>query len=202
MKRRVYLTRRMALQAAWATAIAFAEPIRAAAPTGLTKLQIDPLTPILGDAQALRIMAVYFDYHCPYCRAMDPLLPILANRNPDLQIQFKELPILRWDSEAAARIALSAQLRGRYLEAHKRLMTLKGDYTGTVATDIAVWLRVDANEFRKDMGSERVSAELEANSLDAERLGIQATPAIVTVNGVVQGGRSLNELQKIVHALK
>ena len=160
-----------------------------------------PLTPILGNAKGARVMAVYFDYHCPYCRAMDPLLPILVGRNPDLQILFKEFPILRWDSQTAARIALSARLRGRYFPVHHRLMRTTGDFTGAVATQIARWLQVDPTAFRKDMGDSRVEAEIERNAEEAQVLSIQGTPGIVTALGVEQGGRSLAQLQGLVDAL-
>ncbi len=164
-------------------------------------LQPGPLTPMLGSASGMRVLAVYFDYHCPFCRAMDPLLRLLLQRNPDLQILFKEFPILRLDSELAARIALSAQLRGRYFEVHDRLMSLPGDYTGAVATDIAQWLRVDPDAFRRDMGHPRVSAELEKNAQDARAMGVAGTPALVTTQTVEQGGHTLAQLQALVDAL-
>jgi protein-disulfide isomerase len=164
--------------------------------------QPGPLTPILGNAMGTRVMAVYFDYHCPYCRRMDPLLPRLVERNPDLRILFKEFPILRWDSQTAARIALSAQLRGRYFEVHARLMRASGDFTGAVATDIARWLDVDPSDFRRDMGNSRVSAELERNAEDAQVIGIRGTPAVVTAAAISQGGRTLEELQSAIDALR
>ncbi len=161
-----------------------------------------PLTPILGNARGTRVLAVYFDYHCPYCRAMDPLLRTLVERNPQLQILFKEFPILRWDSETAARIALSAQLRGRYFEVHERLMQSAGDFTGAVATDIARWLDVDPTSFRKDMGSAQISAELQSNAAEAQRMDIHGTPAVVSRIAIEQGGRSLPQLQAMVDALR
>ncbi|HEY6925327.1 MAG TPA: DsbA family protein [Steroidobacteraceae bacterium] len=174
--------------------------VLAAQPTAVG-LQPGPLTPMLGSANGTRVLAVYFDYHCPFCRAMDPLLRVLVQRNPDLQILFKEFPILRLDSELAARIALSAQLRGRYFEVHDRLMSLSGDYTGAVATDIAQWLRVDPDPFRRDMGHPRVSAELEKNAQDALALGVVGTPALLTTKTVEQGGHTLAQLQALVDAL-
>jgi len=174
--------------------------VLAAQPTAVG-LQPGPLTPMLGSANGTRVLAVYFDYHCPFCRAMDPLLRVLAQRNPDLQILFKEFPILRLDSELAARIALSAQMRGRYFEVHDRLMRLPGDYTGAVATDVAQWLKVDPDAFRRDMGHPGVDAELDKNSQDARAMGIAGTPALVTTKTAEQGGHSLAQLQALVDAL-
>lgn len=164
--------------------------------------QPGPLTPILGNPGGARVLAVYFDYHCPYCRAMDPLLWTLVGRNPELRLLFKEFPILRWDSETAARIALSAQLRGRYFEVHQRLMQTTGEFTGAVATDIARWLDVDPTSFRKDMGNPRISAELRSNAAEAQSMGIRATPAVVSPVTIEQGGRSLRQLQAMVDSIR
>lgn len=166
----------------------------------LAALRPGPLTPMLGPQQAPRVLAVYFDYHCPYCRAADNLLRPLAERNADLRILYREYPILREDSELAARIALSAQLHGRFFEAHDRLMHLSGDFTGAVATQIARSLDIEVSIFRNDMGNERVSAELRENLGDAAALGIQSTPGYVTARGVHQGEIGMKRLQSMVDA--
>lgn len=162
-------------------------------------LEHGPLTPFLGPAKTARVLAVYMDYHCPFCRAMDPLLPRLAERNPRLQIEFKELPVLRWDSEVAARIALVAQKFGKYMEVHERLMRERGDFTGAAATRIAEWLKIDPIAFRREMGSAEVSAEIAKNLRDAEILGIEATPGLVTLRTVLQGALSFEQLQSLVN---
>ncbi|HTV77896.1 MAG TPA: DsbA family protein [Steroidobacteraceae bacterium] len=159
-----------------------------------------PLTPFLGNAHPSKVMAVYFDYHCPYCREMDPLLPVLARRNPQLQILLKEFPVLEADSQVGARIALAAQLRGKFLQTHERLMKYSGDYTGAVATEIARWLGVDPDAFRKDMGDPRIEAELRMNAAEAQARGVNGTPGILTDAGVHSGGLPLERLQAMVNA--
>jgi protein-disulfide isomerase len=192
------LTRRTLLAAVLCNGVAHAAgSARPAAPLRAA-LRPGPLTPMLGAQQAPRVLAVYFDYHCPYCRAADGLLRPLAGRNPDLQILYREYPVLREDSELAARIALSAQLHGRFFEAHDRLMHLSGNFTGAVATQIAQSLGLEPATFRHDMGDERVSAELRRNLDDAAALGIQATPTYVTAQGVHQGAVDLTQLQSMV----
>jgi protein-disulfide isomerase len=168
----------------------------------LSALRVGSLTPVMGQGNGGRVLAVYFDYHCPACRWMDPHLRSLAEKNPDLRILYRELPILGPDSETAARIALSAQLRGMYFEVHDRLMQLSGEYTAAVATDIAGWLNVDPEEFRKDMQDPRVDAELRKNFHDARALGVEGTPSVVTARNIEAGGRNLQQLQELIDALK
>lgn len=163
-------------------------------------LEHGPLTPAIGPTRAARVLAVYMDYHCPFCRAMDPLLPKLAGRNPQLQIQYKELPVLRWDSQVAARIALVAQTYGRFATVHARLMHERGEFTGALATRIAESLQLDPIAFRRAMGSPAVEAEIAKNLRDADALGIEATPGLVTARTVVQGALSFEQLQALVDA--
>ncbi len=165
-------------------------------------LQADSLTPVMGQGSSGGVLAVYFDYHCPSCRWMEPHLRSLAEKNPDLRILYRDLPILGPDSETAARIALSAQLRGKYFEVHDRLMQFSGEYTAAVATDIASWLNVDPEEFRKDMQDPRVNAELRTNFHDARALGVEGTPSIVTAHDIAAGGRNLQQLQELIDAVK
>lgn len=174
----------------------------AQASAGPATAWLGPLTPVLGNLHGTQVMAVYFDYHCPYCRAIDPFLTVLVGRNPGLQILYKEFPVLRPDSQVASRIALSARLRGRYFPVHHRLMHTKGDFTGAVATEIALWLHVDPTAFRKDMGDPRVDEELQRNADEARTMKIEGTPGIVTALGVEQGERSLAQLQALVDALR
>ncbi len=194
------LTRRTLLASVLCSGMGHAAESAKTTESLLAALRLGPLTPMLGPQQAPRVLAVYFDYHCPYCRATDKLLRPLAERNADLRILYREYPILREDSELAARIALSAQIHGRFFEAHDRLMHLSGDFTGAVATQIARSLGIDVSTFRHDMGNERVSAELRKNLVDATALGIQATPAYVTAQGVHQGEIGITRLQSMVDA--
>lgn len=193
-------SRRRFLGFSIAASLPLAAQNRDAASARLRAIEHGPLTPFIGPAGSARVLAVYMDYHCPYCRAMDPLLPKLARRNPKLQIEYKELPVLRWDSQVAARIALVAQKYGRFLDVHVRLFQESGDFTGALATRIAQSLNIDPTVFRRQMGGPAVDAEIAKNISDADALGIQATPGLVTGRAVVQGALNLEQLQTLVHA--
>jgi len=129
----------------------------------------------------------------------EPALPKLAAHDPQLQIEYKELPVLRWDSQVAARIALVAQKYGRFMEVHERLFHERGDFTGALATRIAESLQLDPAAFRLEMGSPAVSAELAKNFRDADALGVEATPGLVTARTLVQGALDFQQLQALVN---
>jgi len=199
--RKLTLSRRSFLAFSVAASLPLAARDRSALSNRRRALEHGPLTPYIGPARATRVLAMYMDYHCPFCRAMDPLLPKLTARNPGLQIEYKELPVLRWDSQVAARIALVAQKHGRFRQAHERLFQERGDFTGASATRIAESLGLDPQAFRLQMGSPAVSAELAKNFRDADALGIEATPGLVTLRTLVQGALDLQQLQALVNTV-
>lgn len=57
------------------------------------KLVNDPAVPILGNPMARITVTEFFDYRCPYCRTMQPVLhELLAKRN-DVRLALRECPI-------------------------------------------------------------------------------------------------------------
>ena len=103
---------------------------------------------------------------------------------------------------SALRVGSLTPVMGKYFEVHDRLMQFSGEYTAAVATDIAGWLNVDPEGFRKDMADPRVDAELQKNFHDARALGVEGTPSIVTARNIEAGGRNLQQLQELIDAVK
>lgn len=144
--------------------------------------------PFLGaEAAAVRFW-YYVDSHCPICRRMEDEIRAFSAQRPDVRISFMEFPILKADSELAARIALSAHLRGRYFEVHEQLLRHNGEFTGKLATEIAQQLGVDPTEFRRDMGSAEVNREIRQNLSLGQRLELNGTPILLWNGGSMAGG--------------
>lgn len=158
--------------------------------------------PRLGAATAPLILVTFFDYHCPYCRAMDPYLPALVEANPDLRLLFAEYPILQPDSVIAARLALAAARQGRYWAAHTWLMRVDGAYTGQTALALAAAIGVDPERLARDVNAPEVTALLERGLAAGPSLGIDGTPALVSARGLVEGFQSPAALQALVGSLR
>ncbi len=54
----------------------------------------DPADPVAGDPASKVAMVEFFDYHCGYCRAMQPSLEGMMNTESKVRFVFKEFPIL------------------------------------------------------------------------------------------------------------
>ncbi len=158
--------------------------------------------PQLGAPTAPLILVDFFDYHCPYCRAMDPYLPALIKANPDVRLLFAEYPILRPDFAVAARLALAAARQGRYWDAHVWLMRVDGTYTAQTALELATAIGADPERLARDMTAPDVTALLNRGLGAGARLGIDGTPALISARGLIEGFQSPAALQALIGRLR
>ena len=138
-----------------------------------------PGVPAEGDPSGSVTVVEFFDYGCRYCkRSMDAVRTALDQ--PGVRVELREYPILGPGSERAARLALAADLQGRYLEAHNALMEREGGYEGEdLPEELASAVGLDAARLRADMASAEVAGRIAANRQLAGRLGVTGTPAFL-----------------------
>jgi protein-disulfide isomerase len=149
-------------------------------------LERDPGAPVAGNPGGDVTLVEFFDYRCPYCRAIAPTVMDLAKSDPDLRIVFREWPILGRESEFAARAALAAAQQGRYPEFHMALMQLDELSPETVRR-VARELGLDLARLEADMQRPEVRKHLDGSDRLARELGISGTPAFVIGDHVVPG---------------
>jgi protein-disulfide isomerase len=158
--------------------------------------------PGLGATAAPLHMVNFFDYHCPYCRAMDPYLPALVSANPDLRLMFADYPILAPDSALAAQLALAAARQGRYWAAHQWLMGQGGTYSLQMAAPLAAAIGADPQRLAKDATAPDVIGLLHRSLRAGAALGIDGTPALVSATGLIEGFQGPAALQTLVGRLR
>ncbi len=73
----------------------------------------DPDSPVGGNPAGDVTLVEFFDYNCPYCRQMAPLMTQAEAEDPQLRIVYKEFPILGPNSVVAAKAALAAKNLGQ-----------------------------------------------------------------------------------------
>ena len=135
------------------------------------ELLSDPASPVGGNPNGDVTLVEFFDYNCPYCRKVGPVMIETEAADPELRIVYKEFPILGTNSTAAARVALATDRQGRYAEFHKALMQAKGVADDESALNLAAELGLDLERLKKDMEDPEIQAAIDRN------LGTRTGPA-------------------------
>lgn len=150
--------------------------------------------------EAAKVRLVMFaDYNCRYCKEMQPVVEDLIAKNPDLQVVYRDLPILSPTSRLAAQAARAADGQGKYVEFHKGLYKLP-QIDENAILDLAARLNLDVAKLRKDMASADV-ASLVTNDFNlGQSLRIGGTPFFYIDGGsrTFPGAVPAAELQKVI----
>lgn len=135
--------------------------------------------PSAGNPNGKITVVEFFDYQCPHCIDMTPVIEGLIKNNPDVKIVFKEFPIRGPISEIASRAALAAKDQGKYFEFHKALMNPKQEpLTEEAIYQAAKSVGIDVDKLKTAMKSGTVEQQVKANYKLAQQLGLLGTPAL------------------------
>jgi protein-disulfide isomerase len=150
-----------------------------------TALLNDPHTPVIGDPNAGVAIVEFFDYACPFCKAVEPRLEAFLKTDKRVKLVVKEYPILTPESLIAAKASLAAMKQGKFREYHQALMMFKGRLQESVILDTAKDAGLDVDRLRKDMQSPEIADEIIANFNLARAIRAFDTPTFIVDNHVL-----------------
>ena len=141
----------------------------------------DPDNPVLGNQKGDITIVEYFDYQCPYCKKLHPVIVAVAKEDGNLRLVFKDWPIFGEVSKSAARLALAAKYQDKYEQAHAALLTAKSRLTESSVRQLLTEAGVDVVRAAADLQSNRKAIDdlLGRNNAQAEALGFPGTPAFI-----------------------
>jgi protein-disulfide isomerase len=158
----------------------------------------DPETPVAGNPVGDVTIVEFFDYHCPYCKAVAAPLDQLIQEDKGVRLVLKEFPILGEDSVLASHAALAAVGQGKYWAFHQALMAHRGKFDMDVIKTIAAKVGLDPAKLEADMGAQPIEPKISANHKLAQDLDISATPTFVIGDQVVEGAVPLEALKEAI----
>ncbi|MCI5044168.1 MAG: DsbA family protein [Aquisalinus sp.] len=123
-----------------------------------------------------------FDYHCGYCKTAADYIAGMMDENKDVQFVFRELPILREESEYAAKVALAAREQGRYSDLHFALMDASGLLNQDRIEDIARKAGLNIGSLNSKRESEELDAILGRTLEIAIDIGLTGTPSFIVAS--------------------
>lgn len=157
----------------------------------------DPENPVLGNPQGDITIIEYFDYQCPYCKKISPVLDQVVNEDKKIRLIFKDWPILGEPSGYAARLVLAAKYQNKYEAAHRALMAKVGRLTEGVIDEALTKAGVDLAKAKADLAANKPAIDglLKRNNAQAEEFGFRGTPAFVVGTFRVPGGLTAEQFK-------
>jgi protein-disulfide isomerase len=143
--------------------------------TSLFQQKNDPIT---GNPNGKVTVTEFFDYQCPHCVDMAPVLKEIKKTNPDLRVVYKEFPIRGDMSVLAARAALAANKQGKYEEFNYVILTAPQPLTEKGLYELASTINgLNVDQLKKDMKDKSIDDQLNATRTLATSLKLFGTPA-------------------------
>jgi protein-disulfide isomerase len=162
----------------------------------------DPLSPVIGNPQGDVAIIEFFDYACPYCKAVEPRLEKLLKDDNRVMLVVKEFPILTPESMVGARAALASVKQGKYAQFHQAMMLFKGRLQEDTIFDIAKDVGLDVERLRMDMQAPEITDEILANFNLARAVRIFQTPAFIVDEHLLTGPSADIDFPKVVAAAR
>lgn len=134
--------------------------------------------PLAGKTDGKITIVEFFDYQCPHCVDMAPILDAIIKANPEVRVVFKEWPIRGATSEFASRAAIAANKQGKYMEFNHAVLTAPQPLTQDSILAIAQKIGLNVEQLKTDMKDANIDNQLKANMKLAQDLKLLGTPAL------------------------
>ncbi|MHB1204816.1 MAG: DsbA family protein [Rhodospirillaceae bacterium] len=157
----------------------------------------DPGTQVIGNLKGDVAIVEFFDYQCPYCKAIEPKLEKLMKDDRGVKLVIKEFPVLGPVSVVASKAALASVRQGKYEAYHKAMMAYRGQLKEENVFAMAKDVGLDVDRLRKDMDAPEVAGQIIDNMNLARALKISVTPALIVGNHIYAGLSARTESGKI-----
>lgn len=179
------------------------EKSRAAILANQDALLNDPLSIVIGNPEGDVTLVEFYDYRCPYCRAMHSRIDALIAKDKGIRVVLKQYPVKDYPGEVpvsliSARLALAAEKQGKFPAFHDALFKAEPPLDETRVFAIAAAAGLDVAKLKADMGAPGVSQHVRETLLLADALGINGTPTFVIGDVMIPGVIEVEVLEHFI----
>jgi protein-disulfide isomerase len=141
--------------------------------------------PVRGMVEAPVTVVEFSDYHCPFCKRVQPTLDQLLMKYPQkVKLVFRNFPLdkLHPQARGAAEAAQCAKEQGKFWEYHDLLFTNAPKAASEDLGNYAQQVGLDGKKFELCLADVGQQAAVQQDVADGARLGITGTPMFF-ING-------------------
>ncbi|WP_424629190.1 DsbA family protein [Bradyrhizobium sp. SYSU BS000235] len=156
--------------------------------------------PALGNPQGDITIVEYFDYQCPYCKKIAPVLDQVLRDDKQVRLVLKDWPILGDPSGYAARLVHATKYQDKYEPAHRALISHTGKLTEAAIDETLAQAGVDVEKAKADLATNKVAIDalIKRNSEQAQAFGFLGTPGFVVGTFRVPGGLTAEQFKMAI----
>ena len=156
----------------------------------------NPEIPFLGNPSGDRVIAVFVDPYCGYCRKSLEDLEKLTEEDKQVKVIIHDVAILGESSEFAVKGLLAAKALGKYKLFQDALKKVNQPLDQEGLKKVAIGIGMDGSAFIAALSGDATSKTFETYQKLVGALKLDATPTLVYNRELVQGYMSLKDLQK------
>jgi protein-disulfide isomerase len=145
-------------------------------------------------------IAYFFDFNCGHCARQSETIKAVLNKNSNVQVIYKNLPVLGPTSELAAKGAIAAHQQNKFKEFYEETYKTR-EKSAEVLKGIAKKIGLDVKKWEADMAGETVAKEIAHVQGVAEKMKIRGTPFLAIAPDMVFPGR-VDHLMEVVDSIK
>lgn len=171
------------------------------------KLFSDSRSPTAGNPQGTVTLVEFFDYQCSHCKETQPVVAAIIDKNKNLKVVFKELPIFGGDSQYAAMAALASVKQGKFQAFHDALLKAENPLNKDKIMSVAKKVGIDTKQLTQDMDSSEIKKQVRDNFQLAQKLKLVGTPSFIIANknankfDFIPGQPSQSDLQQKIDSV-
>jgi len=156
--------------------------------------------PFRGPANAKVTVLHYFDYQCPFCVRVSPTIDqLLAAYPKDVRVVYKMHPLsMHQNAMGAAEAAMAANAQGKFDAMHEKLFANSTALSRDKYVQLAGEIGLDVKRFTNDIDTHANKAKIDAEALEAVKVGATGTPATFVNGRFLSGAQSLDAFKKVV----
>ena len=157
--------------------------------------------PFRGPADAPVTIVEFSDFHCPYCKKVEPVLSQLLSRYGDkVKLVYRNFPIdsLHPMARKAAEAGQCANEQGKFWAYHNKLYASGPDASPGKLRALAGEVGLDLSAFELCLSTRKYQATVEKDVEDGTRLGVTGTPGFFINGRMLSGAQPLENFVRVI----
>jgi protein-disulfide isomerase len=158
--------------------------------------------PIRGSANSQVTIVEFSDFHCPYCKQVQPTLKrILSDYGDRVRLAYRDFPIdqLHPSARKAAEAARCANDQGKFWELHDKLYGGGTDASPETLTRLARETDMDVVAFQQCIAIGKHRSDIDRDIEEAANLGVTGTPGFFINGRFVSGAQPYESFARIIN---